>query len=178
LTELGVPAAVQGVVEAAQAEAEQPGRVLRAAWPLTWAKLVHLIFLPVLDATRPWQLRYALGDGVLGVCRIAYRAIRLGAAWVNWRRVGGALRQTLALRVQTLTAPEEPLHIYVDAHLKPHWTHLFMPCGKVTMLNRVMPGTRQVVVTNAQGYVWEILDQVGDDHLTHTCLSWNKNWNA
>jgi hypothetical protein len=23
-------------------------------------------------------------------------------------------------------------------------------------------------VTNAQGYVWEILDQVGDDHLTHT----------
>jgi len=70
--------------------------------------------------------------------------------------------------VQTLTQRDEPLHIYVDVHLKPHWTHRFMPCGKVTMLNRVMPCTRQVVVTNAQGYVWEILDQVGDDHLTHT----------
>jgi hypothetical protein len=70
--------------------------------------------------------------------------------------------------VRTLTQPDEPLHLYVDAHLKPHWTHRFMPCGKVTMLNRVMPCTRQVVVTNVQGYVWEILDQVGDDHLTHT----------
>ena len=43
-----------------------------------------------------------------------------------------------------------------------------MPCGKVAMLNRVMPCTRQVVVTNASGYVWEILDQVGDDHLSRT----------
>jgi len=171
LTELGVPAAVQSVVEAAQAEADSPGRVLQTAWPLTWAKLVHLIFLPVLDATRPWQLRYALGEGLLGVCRIAYRFDTIGRCLGELTRlqVGAALRQALCRTwVQTLTAPEEPLHIYVDAHLKPHWTHRFMPCGKVTMLNRVMPCTRQVVVTNVQGYVWEILDQVGDDHLTHT----------
>jgi hypothetical protein len=83
--------------------------------------------------------------------------------------MGEAMRQALCHTwVQTLTETDESLHIYVDAHLKPHWTHLFMPCGKVAMLNRVMPCTRQVVVTNAQGYVWEILDQVGDDHLTHT----------
>jgi hypothetical protein len=171
LTELGVPAAVQSVVEAAQAEADPPGRVLQAAWPLTWVKLVHLIFLPVLDATRPWQLRYALGDGLLGVCRIAYRFDTIGRCLGELARlqVGEALRQALCRTwVQTLTEPAEPLHLYVDAHLKPHWTHLFMPCGKVTMLNRVLPCTRQVVVTNAQGYVWEILDQVGDDHLTHT----------
>ena len=171
MSELGVPAAVQGVVEAAQAEAEQPGRVLQAAWPWTWAKLVHLIFLPVLDATRPWQLRYALGDGLLGLCRIAYRFDTIGRCLGELARLqlGEAVRQALCRTwVQTLTAPEESLHLYVDAHLKPHWTHLFMPCGKVTMLNRVMPCTRQVVVTNAQGYVWEILDQVGDDHLSHT----------
>jgi len=162
---------VQSVVEAAQAEATPSGGVLQAAWPWTWAKLVHLIFLPVLDATRPWQLRYALGDGLLGVCRIAYRFDTIGRCLSELTRlqVGEAMRQGLCRTwVQTLTEPEEPLHIYVDAHLKPHWTHLFMPCGKVTMLNRVMPCTRQVVVTNAQGYVWEILDQVGDDHLTHT----------
>jgi hypothetical protein len=171
LTELGVPAAVQSVVEAAQAEADSPGRVLQAAWPRTWAKLVHLIFLPVLDATRPWQLRYALGDGLLGVCRIAYRFDTIGRCLGELVRlqVGEALRQALCRTwVQTLTEPEESLHLYVDAHLKPHWTHLFMPCGKVAMLNRVMPCTRQVVVTNVQGYVWEILDQVGDAHLTHT----------
>ena len=159
------------MVEAAQAEAEQPGRVLQAAWPWTWAKLIHLIFLPVLDATRPWQLRYALGDGLLGVCRIAYRFDTMGHCLGELTRlqVGEAMRQALCRAwVQTLTQRDEPLHIYVDAHLKPHWTHRFMPCGKVTMLNRVMPCTRQVVVTNAQGYVWEILDQVGDDHLTHT----------
>ena len=171
MTELGVPAAVQSVVEAAQAEADSPGRVLQAAWSRTWAKLVHLIFLPVLDATRPWQLRYALGDGLLGVCRIAYRFDTIGRCLGELTRlqVGEAMCQALCRTwVQTLTAPEEPLHLYVDAHLKPHWTHLFMPCGKVTMLNRVMPCTRQVVVTNVQGYVWEILDQVGDAHLTHT----------
>ena len=171
MTELGVPAAVQNVVEVAQAQADPPGRVLQAAWPWTWAKLVHLIFLPVLDATRPWQLRYALGDGLLGVCRIAYRFDTIGRCLGELTRlqVGEAMRQALCRTwVQTLTMPEEPLHLYVDAHLKPHWTHLFMPCGKVTMLNRVMPCTRQVVVTNAQGYVWEILDQVGDAHLTHT----------
>jgi len=162
---------VQGVVEAAQAEADRPGRVLQTAWPLTWAKLVHLIFLPVLDATRPWQLRYALGDGLLGVCRIAYRfdTIERCLGELTRLQMGKAMRQALCRTwVRTLTQPDEPLHLYVDAHLKPHWTHRFMPCGKVTMLNRVMPCTRQVVVTNVQGYVWEILDQVGDDHLTHT----------
>lgn len=171
MTELGVPAAVQSVVEAAQAEADRPGRVLQAAWPLTWAKLVHLIFLPVLDATRPWQLRYALGDGLLGVCRIAYRFDTIVRCLGELTRLqmGEAMRQALCRTwVRTLTQPDEPLHLYVDAHLKPHWTHRFMPCGKVTMLNRVMPCTRQVIVTNVQGYVWEILDQVGDDHLTHT----------
>jgi hypothetical protein len=171
LTELGVPDAVQGVVEAAQADTESPGRVLQTTWLLTWAKVVHLIFLPVLDATRPWQLRYALGDGLLGACRIAYRfdTIVRCLGELTRLRVGDALRRALCRTwVQTLTEADESLHIYVDVHLKPHWTHLFMPCGKVATLNRVMPCTRQVVVTNAQRYVWEILDQVGDDHLTHT----------
>ncbi len=68
-----MPGAVRRVIEAAQTEAEVPGRVLTAAWPWTWAKVVHLICLPLLDATRPWQLRYTVGDGLLGVCQIAYR---------------------------------------------------------------------------------------------------------
>jgi hypothetical protein len=173
LSELGVPEAVRGVVESAQAEAEQPGRILQAAWLLTWAKALHLIFLPVLDASRPWQLRYALGDGLLGVCRIAYRfdTMERFLGELTRLRVGNDLRRALCRTwVQILTEMGEPLHIYVDPHLKPHWTHLFMPCGKVATLNRVMPCTRQVMVTNAQGYVWEIIDQVGDDHLTHTLL--------
>lgn len=173
MTELGVPATLQSVVEKAQAHAEVPGRILQVAWPLTWAKVVHLIFLPVLDATRPWQLRYALGDGLLGVCRMAYRfdTIDRALSELTHLHVGTPLRLALCRTwVQTLSAVEAPLLLYVDAHLKPHWTHLFMPCGHVAMLNRVLPCTRQIVVTNAQGYVWEILDQVGDAHLSHTLL--------
>ena len=71
LSELGVPAVVRAVVE--QGRAKTPTRMLGAAWELTWDKLIHLIFLPVLDATRPWQLRDTLGTGLLGVCQTAYR---------------------------------------------------------------------------------------------------------
>src|SRR3972149_2678430 len=169
LTELGVPGAVRSVLEVAQAEADTPGRVLAAAWPRTWAKVVHLIFLPLLDATRPWQLRYAMGDGLLGVCQIAYRFDTIDRALGELKRlpVGDALRQTLCQTwVRTLVGTEVPLQIYVDAHLKPHWTHLFMPCGHLPLLDRVMPCTRQVIVTNAQGYIWEIRDRVGDTALS------------
>ncbi|MEK7717525.1 MAG: hypothetical protein AAB322_07235, partial [Pseudomonadota bacterium] len=169
LTELGVPGAAQSVIELAQAEADSPGRVLAAAWPRTWAKIVHLIFLPLLDATRPWQLRYANGDGLLGVCRIAYRfdTIDRTLGELKHLQVGDALRQALCRAwVQTLAGTTSPLHIYVDAHLKPHWTHWFMPCGHLPLLDRVMPCTRQVIVTNPAGYVWEILDRVGDASLT------------
>jgi len=160
---------VQSVLEPAQAEAEGPGRVLAAAWPRTWAKLVHLIFLPLLDATRPWQLRYALGDGLLGVCQIAYRfdTIDRTLGELKHLHVGDALRQSLCRTwVQTLVDAKGPLHIYVDAHLKAHWTQRFMPCGHLPLLDRVMPCTRQVFVTNPAGYVWEILDRVGDAALT------------
>jgi hypothetical protein len=173
-----VPGAVRRVLEQAQAQAVVPGRVLAATWPRTWAKVVHLMFLPLLDATRPWQLRYALGDGLVGVCRIAYRFDTIDRALGELKhlQVGDALRQALCQSwVETLVAPEAPLQIYVDAHLKPHWTHLFtphltvgagVPCGHLPLLDRVMPCTRQVIVTNAQGYVWEIRDRVGDAALS------------
>ena len=163
-----MPAVVRAVVE--QGRAKTPTRMLGAAWELTWDKLIHLIFLPVLDATRPWQLRDTLGTGLLGVCQTAYRfeTIERCLGELKHLHVGQALRQTLCRTwVQTLVAPEVPLHIYVDAHLKPHGTHLFMPCGHVAMLKRVMPCTRQIMVTTPEGYVLEILDRVGDGHLRH-----------
>lgn len=160
---------MQSVIEPAQAQAEAPRGVLAAAWPRTWAKLVHLIFLPLLDTTRPWQLRYALGDGLLGVCQIAYRfdTIDRTLGELIQLQVGEALRRSLCRAwVQTLADPKAPLQIYVDAHLKAHWTQRFMPCGHLPLLDRVMPCTRQVLVTNPAGYVWEILDRVGDASLT------------
>ncbi|MBI1801498.1 MAG: hypothetical protein HYR71_07710 [Chloroflexi bacterium] len=127
-----------------------------------------MIFLPLLDATRPWQLRYALGDGLRGVCQVAYRfdTIDRTLGELKHLHVGDALRQSLCRTwVRTLAGPDAPLHIYVDAHLKAHWTQRFMPCGHLPLLDRGMPCTRQVFVTNPAGYVWEILDRVGDASL-------------
>jgi len=163
-----VPEVVQAVVE--QGWAKTPTRVLGAAWELTWDKIVHLIFLPVLDATRPWQLRYTLGTGLLGVCQTAYRfeTIQRTLSELAHAQLGTPLRYGLGrVWVKTLVGSERPLHLYIDAHLKPHWTHIFMPCGHVAMLNRVMPCTRQIMVTTPEGYVLEILDRVGDGHLSH-----------
>ena len=163
-----MPEVVHAVVE--KGWAKTPTRVLGAAWELTWDKLVHLIFLPVLDATRPWQLRYTLGTGLLGVCQTAYRfeTIQRTLSELSHAQLGTPLRYGLGrVWVKTLVGSETPLHLYIDAHLKPHWTHIFMPCGHVAMLNRVMPCTRQIMVTTPEGYVLEILDRVGDAHLSH-----------
>ncbi len=165
-----MPEVVQAVVEQAQAKTETAGRVLGATWDLTWDKILHLIFLPLLAATRPWQLRYTLGSGLLGICQTAYRfeTIQRVLGELAHARVGTPLRYGFCrVWVETLVGLKLPLHLYIDVHLKPHWTQIFMPCGHVAMLNRVMPCTRQIIVTNPQGYVWEILDQVGDAHLSH-----------
>jgi hypothetical protein len=106
----------------------------------------------------------------LTVCQTAYRfeTIQRVLGELAHARVGTPLRYALCrVWVETLAGPKLPLHLYIDVHLKPHWTQIFMPCGHVAMLNRVMPCTRQIIVTNPEGYVWEILDQVGDAHLSH-----------
>ena len=162
-----MPEVVHDLVEKAQAET--PRRVLGAAWALTWDKLIHLIFLPLLEATRPWQLRYTLGMGLLGVCLTAYRfeTVQRTLSELAQAQLGTPLRRALCrVWVKTLVGIEVPVHLYLDAHLKPHWTQIFMPCGHVAMLNRVMPCTRQIMATTPEGYVLEILDRVGDAHLS------------
>ena len=66
LSALGVPEVVHAALENAPTDPSR--RVLGAPWALTWDKVLHLIFLPVLAATRPWQLRYGVGTGLLGIC--------------------------------------------------------------------------------------------------------------
>lgn len=164
-----MPEVVHDTLERVQAAERTPMRVLGAAWPLTWDKVLHLIFLPLLAATRPWQLRYLVGTGLLGVCQTAYRfeTIQRTLGELTHLHVGTPLRDGLCRGwVKTWVGSETPLHLYIDVHLKPHWTQVFMPCGQVTMLNRVMPCTRQIMVTTPQGDVLEILDQVGDAHLS------------
>lgn len=164
-----MPEVVYTVLEKAQAAEPAAPRILGAAWAKTWDKVLHLIFLPLLAATRPWQLRYLVGPGLLGICHTAYRCetIQRTLGELTQLQVGKPLRLGLCrVWAKTLVGSAAPWPLYIDVHLKPHWTQLFMPCGQVTMLNRVMPCTRQIMVTPPQGYVLEILDQVGDAHLS------------
>ena len=168
-----MPEVVQAVLEQAQTAEHAPTRVLGAAWELTWDKVLHLILrsMPLLATTRPWQLRYLVGTGLLGVCQTAYRfeTIQRTLGELTHAHLGTPLRYGLCRAwVKTWVGSEAPLHLYIDVHLKPHWTQVFMPCGHVTMLNRVMPCTRQIMVTTPQGNVLETrsVDQVGDAHLS------------
>ena len=168
-----MPEVVHRVLEQAQGAAPGPKRIVGAAWTRTWDKLLHLIFLPLLAATRPWQLRFTLGTGLLGICQTAYRfeTIQRTLGELTHLHLGTPLRYGLCrVWVKTLVGTDAALQVYVDEHLKPHWTQIFMPCGHVTVLNRVMPCTRQVMVTTPRGAVLEILDQVGDAPLSPTLL--------
>ncbi len=169
LSELGVPEVLHTALKTLPADA--PQRVLGRPWASTWDKLLHLIFLPILAATRPWQLRYGVGTGLLGICQTNYRfeTIQRTLDELTHAQLGTPLRYGLCrVWVKTLVGSEAPLHVYIDVHFKPHWTQQFMPCGLVTMLNRVMPCTRQVLVTTPAGNVLEILDQVGDASLSQS----------
>ncbi len=154
--------------------AKSPLRLISDRPALNWAKVEHLLFLPCLDVTRPWQLRYDQGDGLLAVSGIAYRYSTIGQFLNELTRlqIGLPLAEGLCARiVQTRYALNAPLTLYVDGHEKAHWTAQTMPCGRVAMLDRVMPCTHQMVVNDAQGYVLLILDRSGDHHLGHELLT-------
>jgi len=154
--------------------AEWQPRLIGARPELNWAKAEHLLFLPCLDVTRPWQLRYQQGDGLLAVSGIAYR-FRTVDQFLNELtrlRIGQHLAEALCARIVQVRYPAETsLRLYVDGHEKPHWTAQTMPCGRVAMLDRVMPCTHQVVVNDTQGYVLLIRDRPGDYHLSHELLT-------
>lgn len=166
-----------GVAESQVTLTSLPGPPLRLISPqpgLNWAKAEHLLFLPCLDVTRPWQLRYDQGDGLLAVSGMAYRASTIDQFLneLTRLRIGMPLAEALcAQMVQARYPTDAALRLYLDGHEKPHWTAQTMPCGRVAMLDRVMPCTHQMVVNDARGHVLLILDRPGDHHLSCELLT-------
>jgi hypothetical protein len=113
-----------------------------------WAKLDHLLYLPVLGLTRPRDLYYYQGQGLRILYGFSYKYLTLEHFLGRLTRleVGQALAAGLA---QSYTAAWYPgnsaLVIYVDWHIKPHWTKHAAHSGAVTMWGRVMPGTKQLL---------------------------------
>ena len=134
-----------------------------------WAKLDHLLYLPVLGLTRPRDLYYYQGQGLTLLHGFTYKYLTVEHFLGRLSRleVGQPLAAALALAYTQAWYPgQSPLGLYVDWHVKPHWTKTHSHSGSVTMWGRVMPGTKQLLVNGPGGQPLIGWDKPIDSHLS------------
>lgn len=157
--EMGVVAAVTASVEAARQGYQQANqgaslRLLTSVRETIWSKFDHLLYLPLLKLERPRDLYYYQGQGLKSLYGFTYKYLPLEQflGQVTCLEWGQPLAYTLArCYAQAWYEEREPLFIFADWHVKPHWTKYLAHSGSVTMWGRVMPGTKQLVVTGPHG---------------------------
>jgi hypothetical protein len=157
---MGVVAAVSECVAASSQayQAIHPSasvRLLSSQPDTIWGKFDHLLYLPLLDLTRPRDLYYYQGQGWQSLYGFTYKYLPLEQFLGQLTRleVGHPLARRLAdCYTQAWYAQEETLFVFADWHVKPHWTKEVAHCGPVTMWGRVMPGTKQLLVNGPQGH--------------------------
>jgi hypothetical protein len=159
--EMGVAEAVTECVETGSqayqaAHSSATLRVLSSQPETIWGKFDHLLYLPLLNLTRPRDLYYYQGDGLQSLYGFTYKYHPLEQFLGQLTRL--ELGQPLANRLakcytQAWYAGDETLFVFADWHVKPHWTKWFSHSGAVTMWGRVMPGTKQLLVNGPKGYL-------------------------
>lgn len=163
------------------AEAEEPTSQ-RLLWekeaPTRWAKLDHLLYLPVLGLTRPRDLYYDQGQGLRVLYGFTYKYLTVEHFLGRLTRL--AVGQPLAIALaQAYTTAWYPGHaalvIYVDWHIKPHWTKQPAHSGSVTMWGRVMPGTKQLLVNGPDGHLIGGWNRPIDTHLSRVLVELEAN---
>ncbi len=86
-------------------------------------------------------------------------------------QVGYPLANALAYRYSQAWYPgDDPLFTFTDWHVKPHWTKHLAHSGHVTMWERVMPGTKQLIINGAGGHLLGGWDYAVDTHLSHVLV--------
>jgi hypothetical protein len=171
---LGVTAAIeQGLSEREEAVQANQTAATRLLWEqeadTRWAKLDHLLYLPVLGLTRPRDLYYYQGQGLAVVYGFTYKYLTVEHFLGRLSRleVGPPLAAALAQAYTQAWYPgHHPLVLYVDWHVKPHWTKERSHSGSVTMWGRVMPGTKQLLVNGPGGQPLLGWDKPIDSHLS------------
>lgn len=181
--ELGVTQEIEKclVQQSQQAETE-PSSSSKLLWEkeaqTRWAKLDHLLYLPVLGLTRPRDLYYDQGQGLRVLYGFTYKYLTVEHFLGRLTRlaVGQPLAAALA---QAYTAAWYPgnsaLVIYVDWHIKPHWTKQPAHSGLVTMWGRVMPGTKQLLVNGPDGHLIGGWNRAIDTHLSGVLVELEAN---
>ena len=153
--------------------AGNPGRHLHhlsADLAALWPKVDHLVYLPILGLTRPRELYYYQGHGLEAIYDFTYKYLTLEHFLGQLTRVqvGAPLSEALATTYAQAWYPgNDPLTIFADWHIKPHWTKFYSHAGHVTMWGRVMPGTKQLILNGPNGRILGGWDHPIDTHMTH-----------
>jgi hypothetical protein len=157
-----------------------PGlRVLENEPETWWHKLDHLIYLPILGLVRPRALYYYQGKGLKVLYDFTYKYLTLEHFLGELRRlkVGYALAGELSFRYSQAWYPDysdkgqdDLLFIFSDWHVKPHWTKHKAHSGHVSMLERFMPGTHQLMINGPEGHILGGWNYPIDTHLSHVLV--------
>jgi hypothetical protein len=133
-----------------------------------WAKVDHLLYLPVLGLTRPRDLYYYQGQGLAVLSGFTYKYMTVEHFLGRLGRLQAGQPLALALSrcyTQAWYPGDSPLRIYADWHVKPHWTKQTSQSGAVTMWGRIMPGTKQLLINGPAGQPLLGLNRPIDRHL-------------
>jgi hypothetical protein len=177
---MGVTEAVETCLEMArqQHQADSPTTPLRVvvSEPETlWHKLDHLLYLPILNLVRPRDLYYDQGDGLRVLYGFTYKYLTLEHFLGELTRlaIGQPLAEQLARCYSRAWYPgDSPLFIFTDWHVKPHWTKFFAHSGHITMWERVMPGTKQLIINGPGGHLLGGWNRPVDTHLSQVLVDW------
>jgi hypothetical protein len=178
--EMEVTAVVEHGVETARQEYREtnPGKPMRVAASESetlWHKLDHLLYLPILGLTRPRDLYYYQGNGLKVLYGFTYKYLTLEhfLGQLTRLQVGYSLADALAKCYSQAWYPgDDPLFIFTDWHIKPHWTKHRAHSGHITMWERVMPGTKQLLVNGPHGHLLGGWNEQVDTHLTQVLVDW------
>lgn len=176
--EMGITTGVETCLEAARQEYRGAHlgtslRVVLSEPETLWHKLDHLLYLPILGLTRPRDLYYYQGEGlkVLHGFTYKYLTVEHFLGELTRLQVGYPLADVLARDYSQAWYPgDEPLFIFTDWHVKPHWTKQRAHSGHVTMWERVMPGTKQLVINGPEGHLLGGWNGQVDLHLNHVLV--------
>jgi hypothetical protein len=157
----------------AAAQLEAAPRVIHSEPETIWHKVDHLLYLPLLGLCRPRDLYYYQGQGLKVLHGFTYKYLTLEhfLGELTQLQVGYPLADALADRYSQAWYPgQSPLLIFTDWHTKPHWTKSPAHSGHITMLERVMPGTKQLVLNGPDGHLLGGWNDAMDTHLSQVLV--------
>ena len=172
---MGVVEAVEETVQAAHAayvadNPTMPLHHLATDAAASWPKIDHLLYPPVLGLSRPRDLYYYQGEGLKALYGFTYKYLTLEHFLGQLTRIqaGAPLAEVLAMTYAQAWYPgAEPLTLFADWHVKPHWPKTYSHAGHVTMWGRTMPGTKQLILNGFGGRLLGGWDYPIDTHMTH-----------